>query len=80
MAKQTIEIPTSTYLSLCNRIEDFKRHLMALRGISGGLHYAINEEQVGGDELENLIDMVADRLDTELSTISDEFLQLGRGA
>lgn len=80
MAKQTIEIPTNTYLSLCSRIEDFERSLSALRGISGGLHYAIDEEQVGGDELENLINMVADRLDAELSTINEEFLKLRRGA
>lgn len=77
---QNITIPASTYLSLCNRIENFERHLMALRGISGGLHYAIEQQQVDGDELETLINIVADRLDAELSTINDEFLKLRRSA
>ncbi|MDX1558726.1 MAG: hypothetical protein R3193_07465 [Marinobacter sp.] len=80
MAEQTIEITTNTYLSLCNRMEDFERSLSALRGISGGLHFAIDEQQVRGEELENLINLVADRLGAELSAINDEFLQLRRGA
>jgi len=77
---QNITIPASTYLDLCMKMEDFERSLLALRGISGGLHYAINEEQVGGDELENLINIVADRLGAELSTINEEFLKLRRRA
>jgi hypothetical protein len=75
---QNITIPASTYLDLCMKMEDFERSLLALRGVSGGLHYAINEEQVSGESLENLIELVADRLDAELRGINEEFLKLRR--
>ena len=72
MDNDQITIPASTYLSLCNKIEDLERRIGSLHGVAAGLHYAIDKQQVGGEHLENLIEIVADRLSSDIGALSQQ--------
>jgi hypothetical protein len=75
-----ITIPTSIYLSLCSKVEDLERRIGSLHGVAAGLHYAIDKQQVDGEHLENLIEIVADRLSSDVGALSQQITSVRRGA
>ncbi|MBK1874626.1 hypothetical protein FE848_15475 [Marinobacter sp. 1-3A] len=75
---QNITIPASTFLSLCNKIEDLERRIGALHGFAAGLHFVVDNDQVDGEHLENLIDIVADRLTSDIGAISEQLISVKR--
>lgn len=79
MDNEQVTIPASTFLSLCNKIEDLERRIGALHGVAAGLHYTIDKQQVDGEHLENLIDIVADRLTSDIGAISEQITSVRRG-
>jgi len=78
MATKTIVIPAETYLNITNQLDELDRTIGALRGFSAGLHYAVDERQVNGEDLEILINLIEERIQAQVTQINQGVLALGR--
>lgn len=76
MAMNTIAIPAKTYFEITNQLEELDRTVGALRGFSGGLHFAIDNQQVNGEDLEMLINIVEERIQSQVTQINKDVIAL----